>query len=65
IKQVGSGVRYVYVLQSDGTVKYTEIELGRRLEDRYEVLSGLKNGDQVVTAGQSRLIDGAKVEIMK
>ena len=65
IKQTGSGVRYVFVLQSDGTVKYTEVELGRRDGDRYEVLSGLQNGDQVVVAGQSRLTDGKKVQLKK
>ncbi len=63
IKQVGSGVRYVYVLQNDGTVRFQEIELGRRLEDRYEVLSGLNQGDIVVTAGQSKLTDGARVKV--
>lgn len=63
VKQVGSGVRYVYVLQSDNTVKFTEVELGRRVDDRYEIRSGLSSGDRVVTTGQSRLTDGAKVQV--
>ncbi|MBP5561519.1 MAG: efflux RND transporter periplasmic adaptor subunit [Muribaculaceae bacterium] len=63
IKQVGSGVRYVYVLQNDNTVKFTQVELGRRIGDRYEIKSGLSSGDRVVTAGYSRLSDGAKVQI--
>ena len=65
IKQVGSGVRYVYVLNPDKTVTYTEVTLGQRLEDRYEIISGLANGAQVVTVGQSHITNGAKVEVKK
>ena len=63
-KQVGSGVRYVWVYQG-GEVELREVELGQRLEDRYEVLGGLVPGTQVVIAGASRLSDGAKVELKK
>lgn len=62
-KQTGSGLRYVYTLESNGTVKFREVELGRRLENRYEVVSGVSPGMKVVTSGQSRLSDGAKVEV--
>ena len=65
IKQVGSGVRYVYVYNPDGTVTFTEVTLGQRLESRYEITSGLTNGTKVVTTGQSRLSDGAKVQLKK
>jgi multidrug efflux pump subunit AcrA (membrane-fusion protein) len=61
----GAGIRYVYVYNSNGTVRYVEVKLGKRLGDRYEILSGLSNGDQVVVAGQSRLTDGAKVELQQ
>ena len=63
-KQVGSGVRYVWVYQG-GEVELREIELGQRLEDRYEVKGGLVPGSQVVIAGASRLQDGAKVQLKK
>ena len=63
-KQVGSGVRYVWVYQG-GEVEFREVELGQRLEDRYEVLGGLVPGTQVVVAGASRLADGAKVQLKK
>jgi len=63
-KQVGSGVRYVWVYQG-GEVELREVELGQRLEDRYEVLGGLVPGTQVVIAGASRLQDGAKVQLKK
>jgi RND family efflux transporter MFP subunit len=63
-KQVGSGVRYVWVYQG-GEVELREVELGQRLEDRYEIKGGLTAGSQVVIAGASRLTDGAKVQLKK
>ena len=63
-KQVGSGLRYVWVYQG-GEVEFREVELGQRLEDRYEVLGGLVPGTQVVISGAARLQDGAKVQLKK
>jgi RND family efflux transporter MFP subunit len=63
-KQTGSGLRYVYVYHN-GTVEFREVTLGRRLENRFEIVSGLTPGTQVVTEGQSRLTNGAKVELIK
>lgn len=63
VKQQGSGERFIYVLNEDGTVSYKKVELGRRMGARYEVLSGLEDGDIVVTGGQIRLKDGIKVTV--
>lgn len=65
VKMQGAGIRYVYVLEPNGTVRYVEVKLGKRMGDRYEVLSGLSNGDKVVIAGQSRLTDGKKVKVQQ
>ena len=65
VKMQGAGIRYVYVLEPNSTVRYVEVKLGKRLGDRYEILSGLSNGDQVVVAGQSRLTNGKKVNVQK
>lgn len=64
-KQTGSGVRYVYVYKPNGTVAFAEVTLGRRIDTQYEVLSGLNPGEQVVVAGQSRITNGAKVQLKK
>ena len=61
VKQQGSGERFVYILNEDGTVSYTKVTLGRRLGAEYEVLDGLQDGDKVVIGGQIRLKDGVKV----
>ena len=63
VKQTGSNDRYVYVIEN-GTAKYRKVELGQRLNENYEILSGIAPGDEVVTAGQTRLIDGSQVEIL-
>ena len=63
VKQQGSGERFVYVLNEDGTVSYVKVVLGRRMGAEYEVLEGLKDGDKVVTGGQIRLKDGVKVSV--
>lgn len=64
VKQTGSGDRFVYMLdEAAGTVSYTKVELGRRLGNRYVILSGVKPGDKVVTEGIIRLKDGIKVNV--
>ena len=63
VKQQGSGEHFVYVLQPDNTVKYTLVELGKRLGNRYEIISGLNEGDRIVTEGQVRLKDGVSVTV--
>lgn len=63
VKQVGSGERFVYVLNEDGTVTYQNVKLGVREDNRYEILSGLEDGDKVVVEGHARLADGVKVRI--
>ena len=63
VKQTGSGNKYVYVY-SNGRVSYKKVELGQRLGDSYELISGINDGDTVVTAGQTRLADNIPVEIM-
>lgn len=64
LKQVGSNDRYVFV-EKDGKVVYTIVQLGARIEDKYEIVSGLNAGDRVVTNGNTGLIDGAAVEVVQ
>ncbi len=62
MKQTGSAVRYVYKY-SNGKVEFAKVELGQRLDDSYELLSGINDGDTVVIAGQIALTDGAAAQI--
>ncbi len=63
VKQQGSGERFVYILNQDGTVTYQKVVLGRRMGAEYEVLEGIADGTKVVTGGQIRLKDGIKVTV--
>lgn len=65
MKQVGSGEQYVYILNDDGTVRFSKVVLGRRMGDRYEVISGVDDGATVVTTGQTRLRNGAEVDVVE
>ncbi len=64
VKQSGSGDRYIYVYKN-GKVSHQKVELGRRMGNKYEIVSGVDNGDQVVITGQNRLTNGMEVEIDK
>lgn len=65
VKQQGSGNHYVYVYNPDGSVSYNKVELGQRLGDSYELISGVEPGSTVVVSGQSRLANGVKVKVSK
>lgn len=64
VKQSGSAARFVFLYKS-GKVEYKQVEVGQRAENVYEIISGLTAGDQIVVSGQSRLIDGSEVEVVK
>ena len=64
VKQIGAGDRYVYVYKG-GKVSYNKVELGKHIDTKYEIISGVNPGDEVVIAGQSRLANGKEVEVVK
>jgi len=60
IRRLGKTI--VYVVEGDKAVART-IEIGEGMGERLEVLSGLKEGELVVTRGNERLTPGAQVQI--
>jgi RND family efflux transporter MFP subunit len=64
IKQQGSGDRFVYIYK-DGKVAYKKVELGRRMGDKYELISGVEDGDMVVVVGYTKLKDGMEVQVIE
>lgn len=64
IKQAGSGDFYVFTY-ADGKVKNNKVQLGKRMGNRYELLSGIENGSNVVIAGHAGINDGMEVEVVK
>lgn len=55
--------RVVYVLNGDGTVRQSTVEVGVRLAGRLEIRSGLEAGETVAVDGAHYLTDGAAVEL--
>lgn len=62
IKQNGTNDKYVFI-EKDGVVDYRKIELGRRLGDTYEVISGIEEGENIVIEGYTKLVSGSKVKV--
>jgi membrane fusion protein, multidrug efflux system len=59
--QQGQGGASVYIVQPDGTVRQRLVTVAQTLDGRALISQGLTAGETVVTAGQYRLYDGAKV----
>ena len=51
----------VWAVSPEGIARLRLVKLGRILSDRVEVLSGLRPGDRIVTAGMDRVSDGARL----
>ena len=55
--------KFVFVLQSDNTVKHTEITVSNLNDGKtYLVTGGLKSGDKIVVEGVQQLKDGQTIE---
>ncbi|HEV2329898.1 MAG TPA: efflux RND transporter periplasmic adaptor subunit [Verrucomicrobiae bacterium] len=52
----------VYVVNGENQIEERPIQLGLETPDKYEVLSGLKEGDLVVVGNHSEIENGQKVE---
>jgi RND family efflux transporter MFP subunit len=64
LKQTGSNDRYVF-LEQNGKAVYTKVELGNRIGDKYEIVSGLSAGQRVIVRGNTGLIDGVEVQVVQ
>ena len=64
LKMQGSNERYIFI-NDNGIAKRVVVTLGQRFDDKIEIISDeLQEGDQVVTTGQTRLVAGAKLEVV-
>jgi membrane fusion protein, multidrug efflux system len=54
---------YVYTIDSAGTARQRPIQVTRTVDSVAVIASGLREGERVITDGQSRLIPGSKVTI--
>jgi membrane fusion protein (multidrug efflux system) len=57
---------YIYIVDSKSLTSFRrKISVGRLIENKIEVTAGLSAGETIVTAGQSKLSDGAHISITK
>ena len=54
---------FVFALIENNKVKQMPVEIGQRQRGTVEILSGLAEGDCVVTEGVTKISDGDKVEV--
>jgi RND family efflux transporter MFP subunit len=63
--QEGTNTRFVFVERTK-IARRIEVTIGKRFDDQLEIISdNLKEGDNLVTQGQAKLINGDKLEIVK
>lgn len=56
--------QYVFIINDENLAERREVRIGLRRPGVVEILDGIEDGDQVVTAGIMRLRPGTKVEIV-
>jgi len=65
LKLVGSNERYIF-LNENSVAKRVGVTLGQRFDEKVEILSDkIKVGDQLVSVGQAKLIDGVKLSVVQ
>jgi membrane fusion protein, multidrug efflux system len=63
--QEGTNTRFVFVDRAN-VAERIEVNIGKRFDDQLEIISeSLKEGDNLIIQGQSKLINGDKIEIVK
>jgi membrane fusion protein, multidrug efflux system len=65
LKMQGSNERFVF-LEDQGKAKRVSVTIGQRFDEFVEIISPeLKEGDQLIVTGQTRLVDQVPVEIVR
>lgn len=63
LKLQGANERYVFI-NKDGYAKRVVVTMGKRFDDKIEIMSDeLQEGDELITVGQAKLVDGVKLNI--
>jgi len=65
LKLTGSNERFIFI-NNNGVAKRVSVTLGQRYDEKVEIISDqVKEGDQLIVVGQSKLVDGSKLEVIK
>ena len=64
-KLVGANDRYVFI-NDNGRAKRVAVELGQRFDQEIEIIAPeITDGVEMITIGQHKLVDGAKINVVK
>lgn len=64
LKLIGANDRYVFI-NDNGHAKRVNVEMGQRFGDDVEIFGeGIEDGVELITKGESRLIDGIAVKVV-
>ncbi|MDR1225928.1 MAG: efflux RND transporter periplasmic adaptor subunit [Prevotellaceae bacterium] len=63
-KQQGTNDRFVFVIHNGVAIRKV-VQLGRRLDDKMEILKEVAPGEHVAIAGVTRLVDQTEVEVVE
>jgi RND family efflux transporter MFP subunit len=64
VKQTGTNNMYAFINNKNKAIK-KPIKTGRIIDDKTEILEGLKEGDELIIVGQNKLEDQTPVKIIK
>lgn len=56
-----NGLTGVYVVDAAGTAQFTLVTVGKRLSDRVQILSGVQEGQRIVTSSATQLKPGQRL----
>lgn len=56
---------FLYVVKEDNTVERRKVTLGANIDGYYQILTGIEDGEIVVTEGMLTLYEGAEVNIIQ
>jgi membrane fusion protein (multidrug efflux system) len=66
VKQEGTNERFVFLVNEDSTASKIFVEIAGRYDDKLELISDkVKEGSQLIIAGQDKLINGSRISIKK
>ena len=61
--QMSQDGNYIFVVKADNTVESRNVTIGSEVGDQTEIMSGISIGEVVVTDGQLKLSEGARISI--
>jgi len=66
VKQEGTNNHFVFIAGKDNVAHKIEVEIGTRFDDKMEIISEkVKEGDQIIIAGQNKLMEGSHISVVK